>query len=506
MTKRISLSIIACLILLSARLAANPGGETVTFGGASGWARLETLESLTTAPGRLGRTALVLDTSAPVSPDVDLLFTFDSISLLPGETDITGRYRIVSGDLQAVGASRAWRGSGAAAGIAGQKGLTLSGSPGSLFGGETETGSFTIEFWMRPATAENGTELFSWQSSISVSGTSRFQYIRAGISSNRMEWIFSNVWAHDGVGFPEVALRGDSNLIPGAWSHHALGWDESTGALSYRMNGMLESIRYLTDDGTENGSVYPSRFGRAAHVSIAANFAGILDEFAVLRTCRFPESPGDYRELLDRYSAARGRFVTEPIDTGGVNTILKAFSAEEFTPGASGTAYFVRASDSVWNWTADEPRWMAIESGADVPELRGRFFQVAGELYPDGNGRTTPTVTSVSLTYEKDSPPWPPLRVFAECGDASVNLTWKPSPDADAAGYLIYYGEHPGEYLSPGSPLDAGSALSASVRGLKNGRAYYFSVAAYDAAGSSAPGPLSVEVNARPRVAPAKAE
>ena len=43
----------------------------------------------------------------------------------------------------------------------------------------------------------------------------------------------------------------------------------------------------------------------------------------------------------------------------------------------------------------------------------------------------------------------------------------------------------------------------AAVEGLKNGRAYYFAVAAYDAGGRENSGPLSDEVYARPRPAPA---
>jgi len=507
MTKRQFYSIAAIFALLTHGLWANPGEVTVILGGTAGWNRLQSTESLSSAPGQLGRTALVLDSAAsPVPPTasgaVDLLLTFDSGSLATGSTDETGNYRIVSGELARVGASSAYRGEGAAAVTAGRRGLELSGKPGTLFGGETATGSFTIQFWMRPATAENGSELFRWQSSITESGSSRFQYVRAGISGNRMEWAFSNVWSKNGAGIPDVTLRGTSNLIPLAWSRHSLCYDADTGALSYRVNGKLEAIRYLTDDGTERGSVYPSRFGRAAPLDFADGFAGLVDEFSVVRACADPETPGDYRRIMDRYEGRVGRFVSYPIDTGGPKSRLLSVSARDLTPGDSGTAYFIRVGDTMWNWTATDPAWIPVAPGRPVPELTGRFFQVAGELYPDGTGTQSPSVTEVSLSYERDAPAWPPVKIFAEPGDGSVNLSWKASPDGDTVGYLIYYGEHPGEYLAEGSPIDAGSALTATVRGLRNGQAYYFCVAAYDAAGPAAPGPLSSEVGARPRVEP----
>lgn len=505
MTNRLIPIIAASLLvaLTALPLAADPGTVTVTFGGASGWARLDTLEGLTTAPGRLGRTALVLDSGRGPAPEADLLFSFDSPSLSPLERDETGNYRVVSGDLRLVGSAYAYRGSGSALSAAGQSALVLAGNGESLFGGEKSTGSFTIEFWMRPATAENGTEIFRWQSSVTEGGQPRFQYLRCGIRSNKMEWNFSNIWSAGGKGLPDVTLRGATTVVPGAWSHHRLSYDAETGSLSYRMNGILETIRRMTDDGTERGSVYPSRFGKAAQVDIASNYAGYLDEFAVLRYAAEPESVGGYRDLLDRYSLDRGRFVTSLVDTGGPRSKVLSFSAEQSLPGTSGTAFFIRAAATPWEFTEDSPRWLPLESGKAPPETVGRFVQISGELYPDGNGALGPSVTSVSLTYERDSPPWPPLAVFAEPGDARVSLSWKASPDGDAAGYLVYYGEHPGEYLCEGSPLDAGPSLRAAVEGLKNGRAYYFAVAAYDAGGRENSGPLSDEVYARPRPAPA---
>ncbi len=507
MTHRILFTVTAVFLLLSSGLRADSREVTLTLGGSAGWNRLESLSGLATAPGRLGKTALILDSAsvpaASTAPgEADLLMRFDSGSLSAGSTDETGNYRIVGGELRLALSSSAYRGNGAAVAVAGRKGLELTGKAGTLFGGENATGSFTVRFWMRPATAENGSELFGWQSSITEAGASRFQYIRSGIAANRMEWTFSNIWSHNGSGLPNVVLRGMTNLIPGVWSHHSIAYDADTGALSYRMNGKLEAIRYLTDDGTETGSVFPSRFGRSAPVRIADGFAGLIDEFAVLRYASEPVSMDDYHRVTDRFPGREGRFVSEIIDTGGAKSRVISFSVDESVPADSGTAYFLRSGDAMWNWTESDPPWVPVVPGETVPVLTGRFFQIAGELYPDGRASATPTVTEVSLTYEKDAPPWPPVRIFADPGNGSAAVSWKPSPDGDTAGYLLYYGERPGEYLGEGSPIDAGKALSAEIQGLVNGRVYYFSVAAYDAAGPSAPGPLSPEAAARPRAKP----
>ncbi|HRR02577.1 MAG TPA: fibronectin type III domain-containing protein, partial [Treponemataceae bacterium] len=116
----------------------------------------------------------------------------------------------------------------------------------------------------------------------------------------------------------------------------------------------------------------------------------------------------------------------------------------------------------------------------------------------DGEAAATPVLTSISLKYREDTPPWPPVRLRAEPGDGFVTLSWPASIDHDTSGYLVYWGTRPGEYLGSGSPLDAGKNLSARIENLENGVLYYFSVAAYDAAGKTHQGPQSAEASVRP--------
>jgi len=69
--------------------------------------------------------------------------------------------------------------------------------------------------------------------------------------------------------------------------------------------------------------------------------------------------------------------------------------------------------------------------------------------------------------------------------DGAVELHWSRVPEADLAGYLVYYGERPGEYFGAGadqgdSPIDAGDTTALTLTGIPNGRLLYFVVAAYD--------------------------
>lgn len=73
---------------------------------------------------------------------------------------------------------------------------------------------------------------------------------------------------------------------------------------------------------------------------------------------------------------------------------------------------------------------------------------------------------------------------------ATVMLEWDPSPDADLAGYRVYYqadsAVQPFQGLGASegtSPVEGGAATSATISGLDPGRSYYFAVTAYNSAG-----------------------
>lgn len=503
MPAKIKRSIAAFLTILCAwGLTA---GETVfTLGGASGWKDLESMTGLARTSGRLGQEALMPDTSYPNASfatafATDLYLSFDD-GKFPQEdsTDEGGRYRVVSNSLIASSPARAKRGTGGAVCIPGKEGLVLQGGSDTLFGKPGDSLSFTIEFWMYPAVTENGSTLFQYRSSRQERGTQLYQYIHAGIFSNRLEWKFSNIWVGLSEGDAPVVLRSRTNLVPETWSHHALAYDAETGILEYLLNGSTEDIRYMTLTGRERGALIPAIMGAAAPIEIASRFSGVIDEFRISRTALKPQTISEKAASVSLYALSGGRFVSVPIDSKGILSEATFFSAVEQLPAGTDTAYFIRAGNDYYVWTDSSPPWIPVKPGSSPKGLRGRFFQIAGELYPDGSGVKAPTVTSVSLTIAQDEPPYPPVYIAAEAGNGEVTLRWNSSIDFDVAGYLVYFGERPGEYLSTGSPVNAGKALTHTVAGLQNGKRYYFSVAAYDASGPSYHGALSPEMSARP--------
>lgn len=492
--KRAVTMILSLGFLLASAMAAD---KTVVLGGEAGWPALSYSAGLSRAPGHLGQKALILSSAVSRVDAADLYLSFDSSTA----AEDTGNYAVASSVLRQVGEKKARRGTGAALCDTDGTGLALKGNPGSLFSTPGNTGSFSIEFWLFPAVTENGSVLLQWRSSRIVSSEARYQNISAGLFMNHLEWTFFGLWTTSSGKPLDVTVKGRKNLIPGTWSHHELSYDAVTGLLTYSLDGSAEDIRYMTSSGREQGDVYPALIGAPAVLEIAPRYSGLIDEVRIVRNPVDRESIGQKHAVIERYSPDGGRFESMPIDSKALNSTLKSISVIQSLPAETGTAFYVRSGDNFYQWTDVWPEWIPANPDEILSGVSGRYFQVAGELYPDGRGARTPTVTSVALNYDEDSPPWPPAKVFTSPGNGAVTLTWVASIDFDVAGYIVYYGDRPGEYLASGSPMNVGKALSCTIPDLKNGKVYYFCIAAYDASGAKYPGTLSGEVYERPRAA-----
>jgi len=66
----------------------------------------------------------------------------------------------------------------------------------------------------------------------------------------------------------------------------------------------------------------------------------------------------------------------------------------------------------------------------------------------------------------------------------TVSLRWNAVPDADVAGYRVYWGETPGSH---DHSKDVGNVTSTTVTGLANCTTWYFAVRAYDTGGLESP-------------------
>ncbi len=467
------------------------------FGGKKGWNNLLKAKNVKIQKGRFGKEALRIS-SNPInfSDQTDMYISFDFNEPI----EETGSYTMINNSTLRVNPERAKFGEGA--GMCSlqkdKEAIRLRPLNGSFFSGKTILKSFTIEFWLYPQITESGSTILKWWSSLTKKKTTEYQNIIASIANNKMEWSFLNIWQNENSNGLSIRLLGRSNIIPEQWSHHLLTYNEETGMLEYRMNGHTEDIRYMTDTGRESSQVLNAILGAPADVLIGTNYSGLVDELKVKKTYTQPKMLWDKLALFEKYPLNGGRIESNIIDTGGKKSKAEKLVADIMKPKQTDVEFFIRCADNPFNWTDEKPEWKVVVPNKKIDGVKGRFFQLACNIYPDADGLETPILNSFTLHYDKDSLPLPPTKIIAKGEDGAVRLSWSPSVNFDTKGYLIYFGEKKGEYFAEGSPMDVGNVNSYTIRNLKNGKIYFFAIAAYDEEGAEQVGNTSKEVWSRP--------
>ncbi len=481
-----------CLLCVSGAFAQK---STVTLGGKEGWPSFESSYGIDRGTGRFGFDCIELATNVrSMDKDTDLYIDFENNQII----DRTNKYNVEDDDITVSSGSAMGKSCGMVR--RNTSGLKLSGKEGSLFGSAGNMGSFLIEFWLCPSIAENGEQILSWRSSRTVSEYPLYQMIYAGFANNHFEWKFINVFNGYTQNDGEVTVTSYRNVVPDVWSHHEISYDEHTGMLEYRINGVLEGLTYVTSNGREiGGSVYPAVLGVTAALEFCPEYTGYIDDIRIQRNC-YNESAREMR--YDTYKKDGGRFVTQPIMMSD-GCVLNSVRAVVQEPAQTAVVMYVRSDKDHFNWTDTYPEWKRIESNQEIEGVEGLYFQVAVDLFPDGGGKSSPSITQLDLNFTELPLPLPPYTLTAIPGDGEVTLVWNYSVDDISGGYYVYYGERPGEYLcrealEGESPIDVGNVIKVKITGLKNGKIYYFAISSYSKYSKNISGELSREVNARP--------
>ncbi len=501
-----------CLLSTAIFFPLSAESKTITLGGKNGWNNLSYEKNIEYNKGKFGWECVELATNSRRETEyTDLLLDFEKAS----STDKTGNYEILADGFTL--SKKAKMGKKAGLSTSHTEGIKLKGKENTLFGSSGETGSFSIEFWLCPSISENGEIIFSWRSSRTIDEYVTYQMITASFFNNHLEWKFSNVFDGYKENNGELSLKSYRTIIPNTWAHHVISFDEQTGLIEYRIDGKIEDLKYATPTGHERGgSIYMPNLGVVAELELCPLFTGSIDDFRILRTNidgipssqalrsfkALPKDDNLSQIAYDDYKLTGGRIESQPLQVNP-GSVLESVDSLINTPKQTTVQLFVRGGDNYFTWTDTYPEWKSVNADGSVNGVRGQYFQVAADLYPDGNGKISPSITQIKLNYSETPLPLPPFKVSAKAGNGSVTLSWSHSLDDSVGGYYLYYGTRPGEYLGRGaiqgsSPVDAGNISTYTITGLKNGTLYYFAIATYSSIDKSFIGTLSNEVSARP--------
>lgn len=496
--KRFLLLVVAFLGGLGAANA-----KEVILGGKNGWSDFEKSKNITTGKGRFGYDCIQLASNSFENDEyTDLLIDFEN----PNNPISDGSYSIHANNLKLTTQTKLEKAAGLSRNIGG---LSVFGKPGTFFGSEGLMGSFSIEFWLCPSLSENGEVIVNWESSKNVDGHLVYQMINATFNKGHLEWTLTNLFDSFSPAAKlngDILLKGTTTIIPDSWSYHALSYDCETGCLEYIVNGITEDLVFVTSNGHENGEVALVYLGTPAELSFCDEYTGKIDDIRILRrsykTPDFQSAENAGKVGHTQFVPQGGSFVTKPIMVSN-GSRLTVLNAEMSVPVQTAVNFFVRSGENFYGWTDNYPEWKPVENGEEINGVTGLYFQIAAEIYPDGEGEHSPTITQITMDFAELSEPVPPFVVKAQAGNGCVTVSWNYSVDESAGGYYLYYGNRPGEYLGRialegDSPINVGNTTSFTLSGLENGKIYYFAVAAWSAYDDRVVGKLSKEVFARP--------
>jgi hypothetical protein len=491
---KLQLRVILSAWLLASGLPLCANDKTIVLGKAEQWAAFQRKEGLTTRPGRGGFDDLMLaDSEYPVTPAVDLLLHFNALPV----KEETGHYAVRS---SAVGVNEKNAQLGKGAGVfSGSDGVVLAPQPGALFSPGSPWTDFSIEFWLYPAGLTDGEIVFAWKGYRLYAGKLIPQNLECRVERRALVWSFENFFT-PATGEPfRFELQSVEKLIPRQWRHHLLRFNVQQGILEYLVDGVPVGSRYTTVSGMESSQPCVPVIGESEEsaLSVGPRFTGFLDELRVSE--EFVRSP-----ILHRYAEAHGRATSRIFDLGSTGTLVKRVDALLDQPGDTEIDFYIRSSDAFDTFERLKGDWIPFTPGGLLGgELKGRYVQLMVEFFPNGKSEVSPRLFEIDVVYEPALAPSSPAELKAVAGDGKVTLSWKPVVGGDVKGYYVFYGEaslnYLGEEAAQGkSPIDVGNVTTFELTGLKNGKLYYFAVAAYDLASPPHLSEFHQEKTARP--------
>jgi hypothetical protein len=390
----------------------------------------------------------------------DLLLSFNDNSFLLKKDD-TGKYIIKNAEYQLVQNGGAL-GGGAAGFFKKDHSIEIETSKNLWLGSCSDTGSFTIEFRVFPASFINESVLFSRVGYFS----GKKNGIEIKIKDRRiMVEVFRLFKDSKNVRYDVKLVKG-KELQLNKWHHFVLSFDRISGKLAKYLNGFEEDTVHVTENYSPYEDVFEPSFECVdmPAVVIGKKFYGCIDEFRLsyrhIEDLKKESDIADVNykklELAGRQPVNKQGIITSPVYVfPSTGTSVTLFKWEELLRENTFIWMEFRISDSLFGRNDEALKWYRVSNNQkniylmkdSGNYLRGKYYQWRAYLVPSPDGKFSPYLYNVEISYQQDTPPTVPQ--FLEVVDAGNNyvlLRWNKNVEHDISGYRIYYGIVPDRY------------------------------------------------------------
>ena len=464
MVKKQILNFISIIIILFLNIGLYSQESTIYLGEEDLWQNVQ-LTNLSLINGKRGFLDITnSDNEYKADRYSDIILSFNSEE----SYDITGNYKVIN-HVNYISSTDSL--GGGAAFFDGSDPFIMESNQNGMFSPSTLWGDFSLEFRMLPATLREGSTIFLWKGLHMNEESLIPQEIRCTISNRRLIWDFENFFLSPDNVIERISLSGDK-LIPGIWSHHLITFDSKTGLLEYRINNIPNDNVYTSKTGHESIEYNIPIIGnqQSFPIELGENYTGLIDEFRLSnKVIDFP--------VLRKYTAS-GFLETSVIDLKVPQSQLLRIESDSTMPANTSIRYQYAISNDKFELLNPDTNWIDFLPSESINE-KGRFVKVRSYLYSEIATDSAPVLSNFKLIYKEARPPAPPMELIIEKTGENYLLSWKKSINPEIKGYLVYYGEEPGQYFSVSSPLDSGSDNSILLDKLDSNKRYYIAVTSY---------------------------
>ncbi len=436
--------------------------------------------------------------------------------------------------------------------------IELVGSQNYLFEAGKNIDSFTIGFWIYPATLTNNEVILRIGSQFYNQQTDKVedQSIICYINDGKISWFFNELFISSSNHKKSIKIDASTRLKSKEWTFVELSYDAFTGIIRLSQNSVEEGIVIATTDGSSQGSVLPLRYNERnqCRIVLGDTFVGGIDEFFIKKTGSLTPydilntdseivskvfSAGKYgSKLIDRQFNQKNR--DQSVVLYYVRSSMEPFSPDSF--GITGVPVKISIVDFISiqhrcnemersllksSYRLDVDKYVLVDmdersvkkvvdilkkyafywtniSKNFIPgDLSGKHYQWKAVFLSGKTMGVSSTFSGIELSFDYASPPSPPKNFEAAYIDGTIYLKWIMNSEKNIKGYRVYYGLKSGEYFGDAaiegkSPIKIGKIDKFKLSGINDKRIYYIGLTAFTDDNGDYESEFSDEITIRP--------
>ncbi|PKL11045.1 MAG: hypothetical protein CVV50_06250, partial [Spirochaetae bacterium HGW-Spirochaetae-6] len=230
------------------------------------------------------------------------------------------------------------------------------------------------------------------------------------------------------------------------------------GKMDYYRDGKLLSQAWATKDGNPGSSIMYLETPKNWFYVLGKGYRGFLDNFFISA-----DSKNNFNVTL--HDENKGSILSRVFHFDSLVSVYDMDISSHLPDLTALTLEYRVSSEPFADATSAEIiPWQDynLVNRQYNENIKGKYFQFRLQLYPSGEGKFSPQVSSLRMKYNTIDVPSIPLGLIASSSEGKIQLSFRESPSKNVVAYKIYYGTRSNEYWGNVS-LQGNSPISVPI-------------------------------------------